>query len=502
MPSPPTDTLSGSFTFHIGSGSSQTISVDPANNTIAGLAAAINQAGLGVTASVVTDSSGSRLSLISQTGGAAGQITIDSSSLSNTTAGSAVSLTAGQPGQDALFTVDGIQIASATNTVTGAISGVTMQLLGKSTAPVQVEIDNDTASVTNALSTMVKDYNAVVSALTAQEGKDASGNAEPLFGSPIISQLQQMLSSAMTTPSATSLTSPTQVGLSLNSNGTLSSEHRSAHHRAQLQLLRSADALSEHQQLRPEPCAGRQQCGHRLNQEHPHSGPERQQHSGDQPQQHHKHHGRPHRHPTDQPHRFIECGQPDPAGHSPAAQHDRPNLLRHYRLQPEGLVTAMRHYHQAAIESANGVQLIVALYDGLQRFLTQAAGACELHDEAARREAARRALNIVIHLQANLRMDVGGASAERLSDFYTAVFADVLRASASESRQLFLDTAQEVRNVREAWKVAAQDPATLSMIPLDLQTRQEQFSNSVQLTKTVAIRPSDKNDNAAPAWIA
>ena len=34
-------------------------------------------------------------------------------------------------------------------------------------------------------------------------------------------------------------------------------------------------------------------------------------------------------------------------------------------------------------------------------------------------------------------MDVGGASAERLSDFYTAVFADVLRASASASRQLF-----------------------------------------------------------------
>ncbi len=112
----------------------------------------------------------------------------------------------------------------------------------------------------------------------------------------------------------------------------------------------------------------------------------------------------------------------------------------------------MRHYHQAAIESANGVQLIVALYDGLQRFLTQAADACEAQDEAARREAARRALNIVIHLQASLRMDAGGASAERLSDFYTAVFADVLRASASASRQLFMDTAREVRNVREAWK--------------------------------------------------
>jgi flagellar protein FliS len=156
----------------------------------------------------------------------------------------------------------------------------------------------------------------------------------------------------------------------------------------------------------------------------------------------------------------------------------------------------MRHYHQAAIESANGVQLIVALYDGLQRFLTQAALACEVGDVAARRESARRALNIIIHLQANLRMDVGGASAQRLSDFYTAVFADVLRASATVSRQLFLDTAREVRNVREAWKIAAQDPAALAIIPPNLQTRQEQLSN------TVAIRPSASDDTAAPAWIA
>ncbi len=125
------DILSGSFSFHIGSGSSQTVSVDPSNNTLAGLAATINQAGIGVSASIVTDSSGSRLSLISQTDGAAGQITIDSNSLSDATTG-AVSLIAGQAGQDAQFTVDGIQTTSASNTITGAISGVTMQLLGKS----------------------------------------------------------------------------------------------------------------------------------------------------------------------------------------------------------------------------------------------------------------------------------------------------------------------------------------------------------------------------------
>ena len=111
----------------------------------------------------------------------------------------------------------------------------------------------------------------------------------------------------------------------------------------------------------------------------------------------------------------------------------------------------MRHYHQAAIESASSVQLIVALYDGLQRFLLQAAAACDDGDPARRRDAARRALNIITHLQASLRMDVGGEPAERLGDFYVAIFADVLRGSATSSGEIFRNTAREVWNVREAW---------------------------------------------------
>ena len=219
------DTLSGSITLHIGSGSSssaqQTIAVDPANATLAGLAAAINQANAGVTASIVTDSSGARLSLTSQTGGAAGEIGIDTSSLTDTTSGTAVALGSTQQGQDAKFSVDGLQIGSASNTVTGAISGVTFQLLGVSATPVQVEIANDTQSVTSAVSSLVKDYNAVITALSAQEGNDATGKAQPLFGSPILSSLQQTLSGALTAQAGTSLKSITQVGLSLNANGTL-----------------------------------------------------------------------------------------------------------------------------------------------------------------------------------------------------------------------------------------------------------------------------------------
>ena len=69
----PTDTLSGSLTIQ-----GTTFNVDSADNdtTLASLSAAINSAGIGVSASVITDSSGSRLSIVSGTSGAAGQLAI------------------------------------------------------------------------------------------------------------------------------------------------------------------------------------------------------------------------------------------------------------------------------------------------------------------------------------------------------------------------------------------------------------------------------------------
>src|SRR5580704_16577647 len=65
------DTLSGSLTIQ-----GHTITVDSSNNTLATFANAINLAGIGVSASVITDTAGSRLSLVSGTSGAAGQLTI------------------------------------------------------------------------------------------------------------------------------------------------------------------------------------------------------------------------------------------------------------------------------------------------------------------------------------------------------------------------------------------------------------------------------------------
>ena len=218
------DTLSGSLSIQIGSGAAQSITVDSTNNTLSGLAAAINSASMGVVASVVKDSSGSRLSLVSSTSGAAGQITL-TSSLQDAATSTALSFQTGQTGADASVNVDGIDVTSASNTVTGAIPGVTFQLLSTSpsaSSAVQVQITNDNSAIESAMNSFVTAYNAVVSDVATQEGKDANGNPQPLFGDPTLALIQNQLAGGLLGGAASgSVNSITQLGLSLGRDGKL-----------------------------------------------------------------------------------------------------------------------------------------------------------------------------------------------------------------------------------------------------------------------------------------
>jgi flagellar hook-associated protein 2 len=199
------DTLSGSITIQVGTGgTAQAISVPSSNSTLAGLAAAINSSGVGVTANVLTDSSGSRLSLVSGTSGADGTIIVDSASNSivdTTNSNEPLAYTASSTvPADAQLTVDGENVTSPSNTLTNAIGGITFQLLAPSAQEsdgsleqIQLVIGNDNTDVTSTINTMVSDYNSLVSAMNVQEGNDSSGNPEPLYGSPTLSLLQQQL---------------------------------------------------------------------------------------------------------------------------------------------------------------------------------------------------------------------------------------------------------------------------------------------------------------------
>ena len=212
----------GTLVLTIG-GAAQTITIDTSNDSLSTLAAAINAGSYGVTASVITTATGEELSLVSNTAGAAGQITVGGG-LTDATTGNAISFTQGQAGQDASLKVDGVPVTSASNTITGAIPGVTFQLV--SAAPgsaVQVEITNDNSTIESAVSSFVSAYNTVLGDLNAQEGNDASGNAQPLYGSPTVAALQEDLQSALSfTQAANAVGTTSSIGTADVLSGSLS----------------------------------------------------------------------------------------------------------------------------------------------------------------------------------------------------------------------------------------------------------------------------------------
>ncbi len=119
----------------------------------------------------------------------------------------------------------------------------------------------------------------------------------------------------------------------------------------------------------------------------------------------------------------------------------------------------MSSYREHALDGASAIDLVLALYDGIVRFLYLAAAAVDRGDEEGRRAAVKRALDIIIHLQARLRMDIGGRPATALSEFYASIFAEILKASQAASRPKFEHAIECVRNVRGAWKQVAAESA-------------------------------------------
>ncbi len=133
-------------------------------------------------------------------------------------------------------------------------------------------------------------------------------------------------------------------------------------------------------------------------------------------------------------------------------------------------------YQQQALLSANGIELIIALYDGAIRFLYRAIQSVEENDEIGRRTAVKRAVDIIMYLQARLRTDIGGKPAAALADFYTAMFTMTLEASHIASNKQFEEVIACLRDVRDAWLVVARDPEAQKILPRDLRSQSERYA--------------------------
>lgn len=127
------------------------------------------------------------------------------------------------------------------------------------------------------------------------------------------------------------------------------------------------------------------------------------------------------------------------------------------------------NYQDQMLAGKNPVELIVALYDGMLRFLSEAIAAVERGDVSVRRIAIKQVFDILMHLQSRLRMDIGGTSAQSLSEFYAAIFALCLEGSRLSSVARLEEAMACIRDVREAWGVAGRDPEVMELLEREAQ---------------------------------
>lgn len=219
--------------------SAQTLTIT--DGSLQGIRDAINEADIGVTASLINDGSGYRLVLQSESGAANSlRITVNDDDGNNTdtsglsqlaydptaTSGAGKNLTETVSAQDAQLRINGINITSASNTISNAIEGVTLEL--KSAAVGQVNtltISRDTSAVPDAVQQFVDAYNSLMESIDAAVGYDfETGQAGVLIGDPtlrgFVSQVRQVFSTTVGDFSTT-YNSFASIGITTNSDGTL-----------------------------------------------------------------------------------------------------------------------------------------------------------------------------------------------------------------------------------------------------------------------------------------
>lgn len=218
-------------------GKSVGLTIDSSNNTLQGIASAINGASNnpGVTASIINAADGAHLVLSSNSTGAANTITVTSSGGDggltainyNPAGGGPNNLSVQTAAQDASLTIDGFAVTSASNSVSNVLSGVTLNLGSAAPGATQtLSVGLDTTGITNTLQGLVTAYNSYVAATGQLASYDpGSGTAGPLLGDATLqnvnSQMAGILGSVVGNSSA-SVQSLADIGINFNVDGTLS----------------------------------------------------------------------------------------------------------------------------------------------------------------------------------------------------------------------------------------------------------------------------------------
>ncbi|WP_425229126.1 flagellar filament capping protein FliD [Sphingomonas sp.] len=209
-------------------GTTTTLTIGASDATLDGVAAKINAAGLGLTATVITDGGGARLTVKGATG-AANAFTItggdgDSAAAGMSLAdlsvgGSATGTTAGTTAADAELVLDGATYHRATNSVADLLTGVRLDL--KATGSTVLGTSAPTVSISQAVSDFVETYNQLHAELASDlDPKTGALHNDPAAGA-LLRQLGAMTTTVLAANPAGAPRTLGDIGVKTNRDGTL-----------------------------------------------------------------------------------------------------------------------------------------------------------------------------------------------------------------------------------------------------------------------------------------
>ena len=206
----------GSLTLTVG-GVAHNLTITASNNSLAGLADAINATGSGVRASVVSDQGQFRLVLKGETGTAKAFSLAADTGADPALAGLVGGLTLSQPASDAIIRVDGVEYNRPTNTITDIVPGVSLTL---KKAEIGVAVSLGSVRPADALKQTVSDFVTVFNQLqtSLKEARQAVGGAGNLRA--LDRQLTALVSKALT--GNLGINSLSDIGIKTDRNGMLS----------------------------------------------------------------------------------------------------------------------------------------------------------------------------------------------------------------------------------------------------------------------------------------
>lgn len=214
---------------------SGTITITDANNSLQGIRDSINAANIGVTASIVNNGNATtpyNLVLTSKNTGLASsmKITVGGDADASVTSllaynpAATQNLTQSTVAQNATLTVNGVSVSSASNAVTGAVTGTTLNLI--TTGSSNLSVARDTAAVTASVQALVSAYNNTTSTLKVFTSYDATTKKAGILLGDIATQsvqsrIRSTITSALSGLGSSSLTTLSQIGVSFQKDGTL-----------------------------------------------------------------------------------------------------------------------------------------------------------------------------------------------------------------------------------------------------------------------------------------